>query len=253
VGANLKANNLKYGNNSKNAPNWICGPNHEIRYQQVPGYTCHVPGVKSENLFAKSFARTTATANSNKRFNRNIGQKPNPADRYLTHNQREFGPQNFRRFLDSPALQVPKDYQDYASSLNREKFIEKNKILSASRPDTVSNICSKTSTNFFDRSQGMRTKKLATSHAGRDLDVRGSTIKPKLLESKVLNQGKFFSMSDGFQRIFANDKKDVKMIIPISGYKGHKRGDKSQNFFGRSFRDCAIQSKKLERSLNLQI
>jgi hypothetical protein len=96
----------------------------------------------------------------------------------------------------------------------------------------------------------MRTKKLSTSHAGRDLDIRGSTIKPKLLESKVLNQGKFFSMSDGFQRIFANDKKDTRMIIPISGYKGHKRGDKSQNFFGRSFRDCAIQSKKLERSLN---
>ncbi len=56
-------------------------------------------------------------------------------------------------------------------------------------------------------------------------------------------------MSDGFQRIFANDKKDEDMSVPISGYKGHKRGDKSQNFFGKSFRECAIQSRKLERSL----
>ena len=57
-------------------------------------------------------------------------------------------------------------------------------------------------------------------------------------------------MSDGFQKIFTNDNKDTHLVIPISGYKGHKRGDKSQNFFGRSFRDWAIQSKKLERSLN---
>lgn len=250
VGANLKANHLKYGNYSKYAPNWICGPNHEIRYQQVPGYTCHVPGVKSENLFAKSFARTTATANSNKRFNRNVGQKPNARDRYMSHNQKEFCPQNFRRFLDSPGLQVPKDYQDYATSINREKFNEKNKILSTSRPDTVGNICSKTASNFFDKTQAMRTKRLSTATASHDLDIKTSTIKPKLLESKVLNQKNFFSMSDGFQRVFANDQKDVKMVIPIAGYKGHKRGDKSQNFFGRSFRDCAIQSKKLERSLN---
>ena len=56
-------------------------------------------------------------------------------------------------------------------------------------------------------------------------------------------------MSDGFQRVFANDKKDEEIIVPITGYKGHKRGDKSHNFFGRSFRECAIQSRKLERSL----
>jgi len=81
------------------------------------------------------------------------------------------------------------------------------------------------------------------------LDVKNSTIKPALLESKILNQQKFFSMSDGFQKVFANDKNDVDMIIPISGYKGHKRGDKSQNFFGKSFRECAIQSRKVERSM----
>lgn len=75
-------------------------------------------------------------------------------------------------------------------------------------------------------------------------------IKPKLLEMNVATNDNFFRMSDGFKKIFANDKKDQRMVIPICGYGGHRRGDRSQNFFGKSFRDITIQSKRLERSLN---
>lgn len=39
------------------------------------------------------------------------------------------------------------------------------------------------------------------------------------------------------------------MVIPVCGYGGHRRGDRSQNFFGKSFRDTAIQSKFLEREM----
>lgn len=74
-------------------------------------------------------------------------------------------------------------------------------------------------------------------------------VKPRLLESKVSESEHFFRLSDGFKKIFANDKKDSKMIIPIVGYGGHRRGDRSQNYFGKSFRDTAIQSKRLERHL----
>lgn len=62
-------------------------------------------------------------------------------------------------------------------------------------------------------------------------------VKPKLLESKVSARQDFAMLSDGFKRIFADDKKDSKMAIPISGYGGHRRGDRSQNFFGKSFRE----------------
>jgi hypothetical protein len=37
----------------------------------------------------------------------------------------------------------------------------------------------------------------------------------------------FFRLSDGFKKIFAEDKKDSKMIIPVVGYGGHRRGDRS--------------------------
>jgi hypothetical protein len=70
--------------------------------------------------------------------------------------------------------------------------------------------------------------------------------KPKandMLDEKTREQ--FFNMSDGFRKIFPSDKSDRKMIIPISGYGGHRRGDRSQNFFGKSFRETSLQSKKL--------
>ena len=41
-------------------------------------------------------------------------------------------------------------------------------------------------------------------------------------------------------------------MVPIAGFGGHRRGDKSQNFFGKSFRENSLQSKKLQRDLKLQ-
>lgn len=75
-------------------------------------------------------------------------------------------------------------------------------------------------------------------------------IKPRLLENRVINQKEFFNLSNGFQKVFANDYQDKAMALPIAGYSGHQRGDKAQNYYGRTFRDGAIQSKKLERQLH---
>ena len=55
-------NKIIYGNSSRNALNWQCGPNHMIRNQEVPGYTGHIKGLVSENLFSKSFGNSTAQA-----------------------------------------------------------------------------------------------------------------------------------------------------------------------------------------------
>lgn len=65
-------------------------------------------------------------------------------------------------------------------------------------------------------------------------------VKPKILESKISQREDFFNLSDGFKKIFAKDVNDVKMIIPIAGYGGHRRGDRSQNFFGKSFRESSL-------------
>jgi hypothetical protein len=78
-------------------------------------------------------------------------------------------------------------------------------------------------------------------------DSSKTQVKPMLLESKVSNNEKFFNLTDSFKECFANDKKDKSLVIPVCGYGGHRRGDRSQNFFGKSFRDTTIQSKYIER------
>lgn len=42
------------------------------------------------------------------------------------------------------------------------------------------------------------------------------------------------------------------MIIPIAGYAGHRRGDRSQNFFGKPFRETSFQARKLQREMRTQ-
>jgi len=68
-----------------------------------------------------------------------------------------------------------------------------------------------------------------------------------LLESKVSESKEFFNLSDAFKKIFAQTPKQSHFTIPVAGYGGHLRGERSQNYFGKSYRDTAIQAKKLER------
>jgi hypothetical protein len=37
------------------------------------------------------------------------------------------------------------------------------------------------------------------------------------------------------------DKSEMK--VPVVGYTGHRMGYRSQNFYGKNFKDCSIQSK----------
>jgi hypothetical protein len=50
---------LKYGNNSMKGKNWVGGPTENIKAQHIPGYAGFIPSVSSENLYGKSFAKTT--------------------------------------------------------------------------------------------------------------------------------------------------------------------------------------------------
>jgi hypothetical protein len=76
-------------------------------------------------------------------------------------------------------------------------------------------------------------------------------MKPLVLERKMGDTEDFMNMSVGFKTALCQeDRRDQKMVIPISGYSGHRRGEKSQNFFGKSFREVSLQSKKLQRELS---
>ena len=51
-------------------------------------------------------------------------------------------------------------------------------------------------------------------------------VKPKMLETNVVHQEDFYNLSEGFKKVFTCDKKDQKMVIPVVGYGGHRRGDR---------------------------
>ena len=110
-----KINPEIFGNWSKYAGNWIAGPTHEIKVQQVPGYTGHVKGLISENLFSKSYAKVTATAISRRHP---IGHEGTTKARFSSMQRTEYTPQNFRRFVEDKNTRPRKDYDDYAKYIN---------------------------------------------------------------------------------------------------------------------------------------
>lgn len=77
-------------------------------------------------------------------------------------------------------------------------------------------------------------------------------IKPTLLETRLAQKDEFAKLSDGFKRAFANDGKDQKEFkIPVVGYTGHRKGEKSENLIGSNFRATTIQTKLNQRRATL--
>lgn len=95
----------------------MAGPNHKVCQQHVPGYTGHVPGIKSENLFAKTYAKNTVNAIG---FQHPKGHDVPVKVRYTSMTKTEYKPKNFRRFIEQPAIQPKKDFNDYTKYVNEE-------------------------------------------------------------------------------------------------------------------------------------
>jgi hypothetical protein len=56
---------IQYGNLSKTGDNWLGGPTANIKAQHIPGYAGYVPKILPENLYGKSFAKTSGSAINN--------------------------------------------------------------------------------------------------------------------------------------------------------------------------------------------
>ena len=115
-------------------------------------------------------------------------------------------------------------------------------------PPTLDVLTATSSTNNFFKTQ-KRGMSIDNTFTG---SLTTTSVKPRILESKVSETSDFYNLSDGFKKIFADDRKDRKVVIPVVGYGGHRRGDRSQNLFGKSFRDTTIQSKCMERNFRSQ-
>lgn len=82
---------------------------------------------------------------------------------------------------------------------------------------------------------------------------------PKIKEFKDVQETQDFAgVTGGFQKAVLTQKakhcgsltgEDQEMKLPVVGYTGHRPAYKAQGFYGKNFRDCAIQSKFTEKML----
>lgn len=80
-------------------------------------------------------------------------------------------------------------------------------------------------------------------------------MRPRLKDRDVRTAEEYQTLSAGFQIAMTSNKHrednkmpdNTKVQIPVVGYTGHRMGYKSQNFYGKNYRDCAIQSKMVQR------
>jgi len=80
-------------------------------------------------------------------------------------------------------------------------------------------------------------------------------MRPRLKDRDVRQNDEFQTMSAGFQIAMTSNKHreekqmpdNTKVQIPVVGYTGHRMGNKSQNFYGKNYRDCAIQAEMVKR------
>jgi hypothetical protein len=89
----LQTEALQYGNNSNKGSNWIGGPNSNVKAQHVPGYAGYIPQIASENLYGKSFAKTSGQA-INKEYEK--GAQHPAREIFKTQNAAEYSKDNFR-------------------------------------------------------------------------------------------------------------------------------------------------------------
>ena len=102
---------------SNKGENWIGGPINNATALQLPGYQGYIPSVKAENIYGKTYGKTTSVA-INKEYPKDpgVGKPPLGVDRYKTQNKADYSKENFRRIVNSTA--EPADMIDAADTLN---------------------------------------------------------------------------------------------------------------------------------------
>ena len=228
------------GNMSKTSCTWMNGPTHEIRNQCVPGYTGFVSGINSENLFGKSYSHNTAKSFKGK-IPRGINHAPNK--RFVSQNQKVYKETNSRRIAENPDFASRRDYLEYMMTINNDNT-QKSK-----------NAAYLSKTGTFDKFRGDYHDQTYTTMSPKKhtRDLKGSPLqyyqdqvqlKPKLLESGLANKKEFQDLPVTFKQLIADDPADQAMRLPIVGYCGHRKGEKSENMFAKNYRETTLMATK---------
>lgn len=70
---------------------------------------------------------------------------------------------------------------------------------------------------------------------------------PVAMEKNFKKNSDFARLSDGFKRVMCGSEDQKKLSLPIVGYAGHQKGVMARNFYGKSFRESSLASKRVLR------
>lgn len=107
----LQNKEIMFTNESKKGDNWLGGPTNNLKAQHIPKYSGYIPQIKSENLYGKSFAKTSSAAINGEYAK---GHAPKEVDRFTTSHAAEFNKNQFRRLNDAMEPAELKDANDAA-------------------------------------------------------------------------------------------------------------------------------------------
>ena len=65
-------------------------------------------------------------------------------------------------------------------------------------------------------------------------------MKPKLLESGLASKSEFQNLPERFKQLMGSERKEENLRLPIVGYAGHRKGEKSENMFAKNYRETTI-------------
>lgn len=96
--------------------------------------------------------------------------------------------------------------------------------------------------------QSMYRKPVTRIDHRKDPFFNVNPLRPRLKERDVRSTDTFNTLSAGYQIAMSSNRNrdaqglpdNTKVQIPVVGYTGHRMGYRSQNFYGKNYRDCAI-------------
>jgi len=235
---------VTFSNRSKEGQTWIGGHTQNLKPQHIPGYKGHVPGIYSENQFAKTFGETTGKI---------IGQEitkgnniPN-SERFRTTTQEEFSHKNYRRLANNGEVLMKKDKEDFEEYFGTMGI---DPIELARLPTEKRAIDDLPTVGYWGSQSLYRHNLMKKAGSANYLDISPLKAKLRSVSNYDLRATDGYQkVSNGFQATIDKNtdltKKDVK--IPVVGYTGHRPGNKAQNFYGKPFKECTMQSKWIEQ------
>lgn len=214
------------GNRSKEGATWIGGHTQMLKPQHIPGYKGHVPGIYSENLYAKTFGNTTSKIMSKEHT---IGNNIPTEERFTTTTQAEFSHKNFRRLAhdDAPLMQKDREgLEEYLSTVGIDP-IELARL--PTEPRAIDDL----PTIGYSGHQSVYRNNLYRKFGNINF-LDSSKFKAKLLSASsadLTSKKEYNTLSEPFKNTITKDtditKKPIK--LPIVGYTGHRPGNKAQN------------------------